>query len=115
MLIGKDIGVEWTEGESKVSTLLSWQYNSPPTENTDYTLSVYDKFDCGSSATVTYESLVTKAEFTADPMEGEAPLTVTFTNTSENGTSGYYECVITSYSIHYTKLYDFLPGMLFYP
>ncbi len=89
--IGKDVLVEWTEDGSKVSSLLEWTYYGPPTQNTDYTLSVFDKYECGSSSTVTYESVVTKAEFTADPMNGEAPLTVTFNNESENGTSGYYE------------------------
>jgi gliding motility-associated-like protein len=40
---------------------------------------------------VTYESVVTKAFFTVDKPKGEAPLTVTFTNSSENGTAGQYE------------------------
>ncbi len=91
VIVLKDVEVEWTEGESKISSMLSWTYYSPPTENTTYTLNVYDKYECGTSFDVEYESIVTKAEFTADPMSGEAPLTVTFNNTSENGTSGYYE------------------------
>ena len=87
----KTINVEWYEGDTKWSTNLNFQVFDPPTQNTDYTLKVFDQFACEGVSDVTYESVVTKASFTADPMDGEAPLTVTFTNTSENGTPGYYE------------------------
>ncbi|MCK3684628.1 gliding motility-associated C-terminal domain-containing protein [Maribellus sp. YY47] len=87
----KDVKVQWLDGSEIVSNLLNPQMFDPPAENTDYTLRVYDKYDCDGRSTVTYESLVPKANFTANPMEGETPLTVTFTNTSQNATPGYYE------------------------
>jgi gliding motility-associated-like protein len=89
--IYKDIQAEWLVGDEYVSSLLIATVYDPPTENTDYSLRVYDTYDCAVTATASYESIVTSAEFTADPDEGEAPLTVTFSNTSENGTTGYYE------------------------
>jgi len=87
----KDIKVQWLNGSVIVSSLLNTEMFDPPTENTNYTLNVYDKYSCEGRSTVVYESLVTKASFTASPMQGEAPLTVTFSNTSENGSPGYYE------------------------
>ncbi len=89
--LSKEIEMEWQQDGDAVSSLLVATIYDPPTEDTNYTLTVSDKFGCTTSATVTYESIVTEAEFTANPTSGEAPLTVTFTNTSENGTSGYYE------------------------
>jgi gliding motility-associated-like protein len=87
----KEINVEWLEGSVKLSSLLSLEVFNPPTQETDYTLHVFDNYGCESRSDVTYESIVTKASFSASPMSGEAPLTVTFTNNSENGTPGYYE------------------------
>ncbi len=87
----KDIQVEWQVDGSKIASTLNPQIYDPPTENTNYTLVVYDKFDCEAGYTVVYNSIVTKAEFTADPMNGEGPLTVTFNNSSENGSPGYFE------------------------
>jgi gliding motility-associated-like protein len=89
--VQKDIKVQWKEGETSIATVLSPQIYDPPTKNTDYTFRVYDKFNCESLTTVTYESIVTKAKFTADPMDGEAPLEVTFSNQSENGDLDRYE------------------------
>lgn len=87
----RNVNVEWLEDGNKISSQLSFQFFDPPTKNTDYTLRVYDKFNCDAQFRVTYESIVTKADFTADPMSGEGPLTVTFNNSSENGTPGYFE------------------------
>lgn len=56
-------------------------YN-PPLENVTYNLQVTDSFGCASSASFFYESIHAKAEFSADPVEGEAPLTVNFTDKS---------------------------------
>lgn len=89
--VPKVINTEWYEGEVKWSSTLNFQLFDPPTENTDYTLRVYDQFGCEARSTITYESIVTEASFTADPMKGEAPLTVTFTNNSKNGSPGYFE------------------------
>uniref|UniRef100_UPI0032178E0B T9SS type B sorting domain-containing protein n=1 Tax=uncultured Draconibacterium sp. TaxID=1573823 RepID=UPI0032178E0B len=87
----KDVQAEWQVDGNKISSLLNLQYFDPPYENTDFTLRIYDKFGCEATSAVLYESIVTKAEFTANPEKGEAPLTVTFNNASQNGTSGYYE------------------------
>lgn len=94
----KTINVEWYEDEVNWSTNLSFQMFDPPTEDTEYSFRVYDQFGCEANVDVTYESIVTEASFTVDAdwtsasdYTGEAPLTVTFTNTSENGTSGSYD------------------------
>ncbi len=87
----KDVRVEWKEGQVTIASVQNPEIFNPPTQDTDYTFRVYDRFDCETTATVTYESIVTKADFTADPMQGEAPLTVTFNNQSENGDPDQYE------------------------
>ncbi|MDX8340785.1 gliding motility-associated C-terminal domain-containing protein [Draconibacterium sp. IB214405] len=87
----RQINVEWLEGSVKWSSLMTFEFRNPPTENTDYTLRVYDQYNCEGRTDITYESIVTKASFTASPMSGEAPLEVSFSNNSENGTAGYYE------------------------
>ncbi len=87
----KDVKVQWKEGDANVAAVSSPQMYNPPAKNTDYTFRAYDKFGCESTTNVTYESIVTKASFTADPVKGEAPLTVNFTNTSLNGDPGLYE------------------------
>lgn len=89
--IFRDMQVEWKEGQTRVASVIDPQIFDPPTTNTDYTFRVYDRFGCETEFVVTYESIVTKAKFSVDPMQGEAPLTVNFTNESENGTPGLYE------------------------
>jgi gliding motility-associated-like protein len=89
--INKKIDISWKKGEEIISKLYSFKIFDPPTKDTEYTLSVSDNFGCEYSVKVTYKSIVTKALFTANPMKGEAPLTVTFSNTSENGDAGSYE------------------------
>ncbi|TNF44067.1 MAG: T9SS type B sorting domain-containing protein [Bacteroidetes bacterium] len=91
IIINKEIKVLWKRGDDNVATVLSPQVFDPPTTDTEYTLRVYDKFSCEGTSAVTYVSIVTKANFTVDKQNGEAPLIVTFTNTSENGTPGSYE------------------------
>lgn len=91
LFVNKDVQVEWLEDGDRISSVQNLTVYDPPTENTNYTLRVYDKFDCDAQAVVLYESIVSKASFTANPMNGEAPLEVTFSNNSENGTPGYYE------------------------
>lgn len=87
----KDVKVEWTKGEEFISSVLTPQVFDPPTQDTEYDFRVYDRFGCETTATVLYESIVTKADFSVDPQEGEAPLEVTFTNQSENGDPGFYQ------------------------
>ena len=91
VFVNKDVQTEWLKDGSRIASVINLTVYDPPTENTNYTLRVYDKFGCEAQATVLYESIVTKASFSASPMEGEAPLEVTFSNNSENGTAGYYE------------------------
>ena len=99
--LNKDIKVKWKDGSTVVnSSSATFQNFNPPTKNTTYTLEVTDRFGCSATAEVLYVSLVTKASFTyklegqekkSDPNRIEVPLTVTFTNTSENGDPGKYE------------------------
>jgi len=81
----RDIKVQWKEGQAVIASVLSPQIFNPPFSDTEYTLRVYDQFGCETNSTVTYQSVVTKAEFSADPQQGEAPLTVNFNNRSKNG------------------------------
>lgn len=99
-VLGKDIQVKWLEGETVVNRVITSKVFDPPTKDTDFTLEVTDKFGCTAKAEVRYLSIVTKASFEYkkedqgkynDPEKPEAPLTVTFTNTSENGDAGKYE------------------------
>ncbi|HNX84352.1 MAG: gliding motility-associated C-terminal domain-containing protein [Bacteroidales bacterium] len=55
---------------------------SPPLTDVRYTLQVTDSFGCSTSASFDYTSIHVKAEFTADPVEGESPLEITFTDKS---------------------------------
>lgn len=87
----KDVKVQWKTGETVVSIRIDPQIFSPPTKNTDYTLRVYDRLGCEKNVTVNYQSIVTRAKFTASPTSGEAPLIVTFTNQSENADPAQYE------------------------
>lgn len=94
----KDMKVQWKDGPSVIATVLSPHIFDVPAVNTDYTFRVYDRFGCESVSTVTYESIVTKASFKVDAdwtspnkTTGEAPLEVTFTNTSQNGDPNGYE------------------------
>ena len=97
----KDIQVKWLEGSTGVSSVLTSKIYSPPAKDTQYTLQVTDRFGCIGTANVTYQSIVTNASFEytldehkSDTQKNEAPLTVTFTNNSENGISGKYEWFI---------------------
>ncbi len=55
---------------------------SPPLTDVRYTIQVTDSFGCSSSASFDYTSIHVKAEFKAEPEEGEAPLEITFTDNS---------------------------------
>lgn len=96
LTVFKDVKVQWIVEDDIVAAVLSPAIYDPPTKDTDYTLRVYDRFDCEGTRTLTYISIVTKAKFKAefgeqDPTELEAPLTVSFINESENGSPGQYE------------------------
>ena len=80
----KDVKAKWMVDGLEVSSLLSPQIYGPPAENTNYMLTVYDRFGCQVEVPVTYQSVVTEASFTANPSQGDAPLEVAFTSTSKN-------------------------------
>ncbi len=85
IVLSSGITFEWREGDVILNRNPSFRINDPPTKNTDYTFHASTRFGCQASVKVTYQSVVTKAAFTASPMSGEAPLTVNFSNNSENG------------------------------
>ncbi|MGA1976304.1 MAG: gliding motility-associated C-terminal domain-containing protein [Bacteroidales bacterium] len=57
-----------------------------PLEDVTYTLTV-TSLGCSSQSSFLYSSIHVRADFTADPVKGEAPLDVTFTNTSIRGST----------------------------
>ncbi|MCG6187123.1 T9SS type B sorting domain-containing protein [Maribellus maritimus] len=94
--LSRDMKVQWKEGDVVLSTVLNPELFDPPTSNVDYTLRVYDRFGCEANINVPYEPIAAKASFQVDAdwtkeMTGEAPLEVTFTNTSENADPTGYE------------------------
>jgi gliding motility-associated-like protein len=91
VLLNRELQVEWRKDEEVVARTASVLIVDPPSKETVYTMVLSDRFGCETTRTVTYQSLVTKASFTVDPANGEAPLEVKFTNTSENGDPGSYE------------------------
>lgn len=85
----KTVQVKWESGSILQSSVLSFTNYSPPSENTTYTLTVYDQFGCSKAADVYYESIVPLAAFVTDYQGNDAdppdaPLTVNFTNQSQN-------------------------------
>ncbi len=58
---------------------------SPPMVDVRYMLQVTDSFGCSTTSSFDYKSIHVKAEFTADPTSGEAPLEVSFTDKSIRG------------------------------
>jgi gliding motility-associated-like protein len=62
--------------------LLNPQTFDPPLVDVTYNLQVSDSFGCISESSFFYQSIHVKADFTADPYTGSAPLVVTFTDKS---------------------------------
>lgn len=50
----------------------------PPLVDVEYMLQVTDAYGCSNTASFDYTSIHVKADFTADPLQGEAPLDVSF-------------------------------------
>jgi gliding motility-associated-like protein len=101
--LSNSVQVTWSVNNKAFSTFATATIFDPPTKNTDYTFEATDRFGCSANTSVQYVSIVTKASFTyvlegqdkkSDRNKTEAPLTVTFTNTSENGDTGEYEWFI---------------------
>jgi gliding motility-associated-like protein len=61
---------------------LNPQTFEPPLVDVTYNLQVSDSFGCVSGSSFFYQSIHVKADFSADPDKGEAPLVVTFTDKS---------------------------------
>lgn len=61
---------------------LNPQTFSPPLENVTYNLHVTDSFTCSNESSFYYESIHVKADFSVEPVEGGAPLEVSFTDKS---------------------------------
>lgn len=59
-----------------------------PVENTTFRLTA-NSLGCRRDASFLYEPIHVKADFTADPIEGEAPLAVTFTDNSVRANTEY--------------------------
>ena len=57
----------------------------PPLVDVTYKIQVSDSFGCISESSFPYETITTRADFSVDPIKGEAPLTVTFTDKSIRG------------------------------
>lgn len=83
----KNVQVKWETGSDLLSSVLRPRIYFPPSANTTYQITVYDALGCSASTSVYYESIVPTAAFSANPMSGEAPLEVTFTNESQNADS----------------------------
>ena len=64
---------------------------SPPLEDVIYNLQVTDSFGCTVGSSFPYTSIHVKADFTPDPVNGEAPLHVGFTNKSIHGETYTWE------------------------
>jgi gliding motility-associated-like protein len=93
-VLAKGIQIKWLEGNAIVGRFITTKIYNPPTKDTGYTLEVTDRFGCTLKVDVQYVSIVTKALFTVSVDKGEAPLKVTFNNTSENGDPGKFEWFI---------------------
>ncbi len=61
---------------------LNPQTFNPPLEDVTYRLVVTDSFTCSNESSFFYESIHVKADFSVDPVSGESPLEVTFTDKS---------------------------------
>ncbi len=95
--IFKDMKVQWEDGSTTVSSVLSPEFFDLPSQNTNYTFTAFDRFGCSASTNVFYESIVPEAKFSVDygdqanANDLEAPLTVSFINESQNADPGQYE------------------------
>ena len=81
-------GVKFLWSSDPTSTIpspdfyLNPQTFDPPFVDVTYKLQVSDSFGCISQSSFSYQTIRVKADFVADPVQGDAPLTVTFTDKS---------------------------------
>ena len=71
--------------------LLDPQTFDPPLTDVTYNLMVTDSFGCVSESSFFYESIHVKADFSFEPIKGEAPLEVTFTDKSIHASTYRWE------------------------
>ncbi|MFV0506866.1 MAG: gliding motility-associated C-terminal domain-containing protein [Bacteroidales bacterium] len=90
MLYSMGYSYSWTSSEGKAS-VESPTFYDPPANNTDYTLTITDGFGYKAESQVTYESIVPKVKFHANPQKGEAPLDISFENETLNADLNSYE------------------------
>ncbi|HZH73984.1 MAG TPA: gliding motility-associated C-terminal domain-containing protein [Mariniphaga sp.] len=86
-----NISTEWLIGETVIGNTPELNIFNPPSAVTEYTIRISDSYGCQTTATVLFESLGPVAAFSASPMQGEAPLTLNFTNQSANADPNLYE------------------------
>lgn len=83
----------WTSEPQSVIPFPDFAINpqtfTPPLEDVTYNLQVTDSFGCVSESSFFYESIHVNAEFTAEPVKGEAPLEVLITDKSVRGNYKY--------------------------
>jgi len=70
---------------------LNPQTFNPPLVDVTYMLEVTDSFACNNTSSFFYESIHVKADFSVYPVQGEAPLEVTFTDKSIRGVEYKWE------------------------
>lgn len=70
---------------------------TPPLEDLTYTITV-NSLACSSDSSFFYESIHVNADFTFEPVIGEAPLEVTFTDQSIRGYNYYWDFGDSTYS-----------------
>lgn len=71
--------------------LLEWQTFDPPLVDVTYKLEVTDSFGCISESSFFYPTIRVKADFTAEPNTGQAPLIVSITDKSIRATQYKWE------------------------
>ena len=89
--MARNMKYTWRSPDETIGVSPVTRVGNPPFTDTGYSVEAEDRFGCIAVASVTYHSIVTRAAFTADPMNGEAPLEVVFTNASENADAAGYE------------------------
>lgn len=79
----------WTSDPASIIPFPDLELNPqtfvPPLVDVTYKIQVTDSFGCRSESSFFYESIHVKADFSVDPVEGEAPLEVSFTDKSIRG------------------------------
>lgn len=112
-----DVSFLWSSNPASSIPYPDFEINpqtfDPPLVDVTYNLQVTDSFGCVSNASFFYESIHVKAEFSVNPIEGEAPLEVAFTDKSIRGSIYLWEFGDGKDSI--SELKDPLPHIYYKP